>query len=172
MVMEEKRYDVCAVKDRLVRYMENEREIDNQIERLEHLNARMIGLGAQVLTDMPKAPSAADDRLASLLSQKDELEALIRGSVSEVSRERNELESILQHIRNPDERAVIRMRYFDRSSWLGVRDMLFGNRPDFEGKEDTYLRRAHRVHDTALLNMAKYIEETADQKAAVSANQS
>ena len=42
---EEKRYDVEAVKSRLKEYVENERDIDNQIERLEHLIARLEGLG-------------------------------------------------------------------------------------------------------------------------------
>lgn len=167
--MDDKRYDVEAVKQRLTEYLENERDIDNQIERLEHLNARMVGVGAQVLTDMPKAPSATNDRMAELLGQKEELELSIRAAVSEQSRERQKIEQILKHLRNPDERAVIRMRYFDRSSWPEVRDMMFGHKADFDEKEETYLRRTHRVHGSALVNMAKYLEEIGDQNTAVPA---
>ena len=167
--MDDKRYDVEAVKQRLTEYLENERDIDNQIERLEHLNARMVGVGAQVLTDMPKSPSATNDRMAELLGQKEELELAIRAAVTEQSRERQRIEAILKHLRNPDERAVIRMRYFDRSSWPEVRDMMFGHKADFDEKEETYLRRTHRVHGSALVNMAKYIEETGDQNTAVPA---
>ena len=167
--MDDKRYDVEAVKQRLTEYLENERDIDNQIERLEHLNARMVGVGAQVLTDMPKSPSVTNDRMAELLGQKEELELAIRAAVTEQSRERQRIEAILKHLRNPDERAVIRMRYFDRSSWPEVRDMMFGHKADFGEKEETYLRRTHRVHGSALVNMAKYIEETGDQNTAVPA---
>lgn len=156
---EEKRYDVEAVKSRLQEYVENERDIDNQIERLEHLIARLEGLGAQVLTDMPKAPSAVNDRMAELIGQKEELEEEIRASVCEQSRERKRIEEILKHMKNPDERAVIQMKYLDRSSWIEVRDMMFGSKADFEGKEDTYLRRTHRIHGSALVNIARYIEE-------------
>lgn len=167
--MDDKRYDVEAVKQRLTEYLENERDIDNQIERLEHLNARMVGVGAQVLTDMPKSPSVTNDRMAELLGQKEELELAIRAAVTEQSKERQRIEMILKHLRNPDERAVIRMRYFDRSSWPEVRDMMFGHKADFDEKEETYLRRTHRVHGSALVNMAKYIEETGDQNTAVPA---
>lgn len=167
--MDDKRYDVEAVKQRLTEYLENERDIDNQIERLEHLNARMVGVGAQVLTDMPKSPSVTNDRMAELLGQKEELELAIRAAVTEQSKERQRIEAILKHLRNPDERAVIRMRYFDRSSWPEVRDMMFGHKADFDEKEETYLRRTHRVHGSALVNMARYMEETGDQNTAVPA---
>ena len=167
--MDEKRYDVEAVKQRLTEYLENEREIDNQIERLEHLTARMVGVGAQVITDMPRAPSVTNDRMAELLGQKEELEAEIRASVTEQSQERQKIEEILRHLKNPDERAVIRMRYFDRSSWPEVRDMMFGHKADFDEKEETYLRRTHRVHGSALVNMAKYMEEIGELNTAVPA---
>lgn len=168
--MDDKRYDAEAVKQRLTKHLENERDIDNQIERLEYLNARMEGVGAQVLTGMPKAPSATNDRMAELLSQKEELELAIRAAVTEQSCERQRIEEVLKHLRNPDERAVIRMRYFDRSSWSEVRDMMFGHKADFNEKEETYLRRVHRVHGSALVNMAKYLEETGEPNTAVPAN--
>lgn len=168
--MDEKRYDVEAVKQRLTEYAENERDIDNQIERLERLTARMVGVGAQVLTDMPKAPSVTNDRMADLLGQKEELEAAIRTAAAEQSKERQKIEMILKHMRNPDERAVIRMRYFDRSSWPEVRDMMFGAKDDFLEKQDTYLRRTHRIHGSALVNMAKYIMEADEPNTEVPAN--
>lgn len=169
--MEDKRYDVDTVKQRLTEYVENERDIDNQIERLERLTARMVGVGAQVLTDMPKAPSVTNDRMADLLGQKEELEATIRAAVTEQSLERQRIEAILKRLRNPDEKAVIRMRYFDRSSWPEVRDMMFGHKEDFLEKEETYLRRTHRIHGSALVNMAKAIEDADEPNTAVPANQ-
>lgn len=166
--MDEKRYDVAVVKERLNEYREKERDIDNQIERLERLVAKMTGPGAQAITDMPRAPSATDDRMAELVGQKEELESSIRKSVKEQSEERMEIEKILKRLRHSDERAVIRMRYFDRESWNGVTEMMFGGKADFMGKEDTYLRRVHKIHGSALLNMARLIED-GDPNPAVSA---
>ena len=62
------------LKDRLNKYREKERDIDNQIERLERLTAKMTGVGAQVITDMPRAPGTSIDRIAVMVSEKEELE--------------------------------------------------------------------------------------------------
>ena len=157
--MEEKRYDVDLIHNLLIRFTENERDIDNQIERLEHIKVRLEGVGAQVLTDMPKSHNVNRDRYSDLIDQKDELELHIRAAIKAQNEERNYFESILAHLKNPDEKAVIRMRYFDQSSWNDVRDMLFSSKSDFEGKEDSYLRRAHRLHGAALLKMQMYIQD-------------
>ena len=55
LTMEEKRYDVAAVKERLNEYREKERDIDNQIERLVRLVTKMSSVGAQTITDMPRS---------------------------------------------------------------------------------------------------------------------
>lgn len=157
--MDEKRYDVAAVKERLNEYREKERDIDNQIERLERFIAKMTGAGAQVITDMPRAPSATHDRMAEYAGQKEELEASIKEDVSEQSQEWAKIEEILKKLRHSDEKAVIRMRYHDRESWNAVAEMMFGGREDFSDKRENYLRRVHRVHGSALLNMARIIED-------------
>lgn len=157
--MDEKRYDVNAVKERLNQYREKERDIDNQIERLERIVSKMTGAGAQVITDMPRAPSVSTDRMAELVGQKEELEASIREAVKEQSCEKSEIEGILKQLCHSDERAVIRIRYFDRESWGMVTRLMFGSKDDFVGKEDTYLRRVHKIHGSALLNMAKLLED-------------
>ena len=51
---EEKHYDVEAVKQRLIDLRDLRREIENQSERLERLETKLVGVGAQALTDMPK----------------------------------------------------------------------------------------------------------------------
>jgi hypothetical protein len=157
--MDEKRYDVAAVKDRLNEYREKERDIDNQIERLERLVSKMTGAGAQVITDMPRSPSASGDRMAELIGHKEELETSIRKAVEEQSEERRRIEEILKRLRHSDERAVIRIRYFDRENWSIVAEVMFGGKDDFLGKEETYLRRVHKIHGSALLNMARIIED-------------
>lgn len=153
--MAETIWSVPAVKDWLMEYREKERDIDNQIERLERLISKMTGVGAQVITDMPRAPGGAGDRTGELVAQKEELETSIRESVAAQSVKRKLVESILANLRHPDERAVIRMRYIDSESWGTVVELMFGNRDDYDGKEDSYLRRVHKVHGAALQNMAK-----------------
>lgn len=157
--MEETIWDVSAVKDWLIEYREKERDIDNQIERLERFTIKMTSVGAQVISGMPRAPGTTGDRIGDMIGQKEELEASIRSDVSKQSEKRKLIESILAQIRRSDERAVIRMRYIDRESWNTVAELMFGGREDYEGKEDTYLRRVHKVHGAALQNMAQVMSE-------------
>lgn len=155
----EKRYDVEAVKTRLYDYREITKDIETQTERLERLKTKMIGVGAQNLTDMPKSPSPATDRLTDLLQQKVELEESIQENIARQRSERQFFESIIKHLRRSDERSVIRIRYLDGASWNDVVDVLFGGKEDLLEKEDIYLRRVYKLHGQALLAMAQYIED-------------
>ena len=155
----EKRYDVEAVKARLYAYREMARDIENQNERLERIKTKLIGVGAQSITDMPKSPSPTDDRTVELIQQKMELEEEIREVVEKRRTERAFFESVIKHLRRSDERAVIRVRYIDNASWDEVVDVLFGGKEDLLEREDIYLRRVYKLHGQALLSMAKYIEE-------------
>ena len=157
--MEEKHYDVEAVKSRLGEYRELIKEIDTQYERLERLKAKMYSMGAQTLTDMPKSTNHANDRIANLIEEKEELESEIGENIEKKRKERKCLEDVIKHLRRSDERSVIRIRYFDCASWNDVVDVMFGDRADLLEREEIYLRRVYKLHGQALLGMAKYIEE-------------
>ena len=157
MIMEyenKERYDTDAVKYRLIEYREREKDIDSQTERLDRLELKIRSVGSPTLSDMPKSPSPPQDRVTALIADKIDLENDIRQAIAEQRREKEAIETILRKLRHSEERAVIRMRYFDGASWNDVVDMLFGDKDDFLGKEDTYLRRTHKIHGSALLNMA------------------
>ena len=156
--MEKKQYSVNDLKKRLKRYRDKDREIDCQIERLERMISKMAGLGSPVITDMPRSPVSSIDRMSIMLSQKDELDAEIRRDSEEQSREWNEIEKILRKLKCAEERSVIRIRYHDGEGWNTVSEMMFGGRRDYLEKEGTYLRRVHKLHGSALLNMTALIE--------------
>lgn len=156
--IDETRYDTDAVKYRLIEYRERAKDIESQTERLDRLEMKILSVGSPTLSDMPKSPSPPQDRTTALIADKIDLENDIRQAIAEQRREKEEIEVILRKLRHSEERAVIRMRYFDGASWNDVVDMLFGGKDDFLGKEDTYLRRTHKIHGSALLNMAIIIQ--------------
>lgn len=160
MCMEEKRYDVDAVREWLDQYLETEKEIDDQIERLERLESRMRGISAQVLTGMPRSPSASTDRMADMVGLKEELNLSIKEAVSQQSLKRIQIESVLKRSCKSEEKSVIRLRYIDRTEWNDVLDIMFGGKPDFLEKEESYKRRMYRKHESAILNMARYFQES------------
>lgn len=156
---EEKHYDVEAVKQRLIDLRDLRREIENQSERLERLETKLVGVGAQALTDMPKSPSPSNDRISDLMQQKFDLEEDIRATLEHRRRERMFFEKIIRRLKRSDERAVIRSRYLDGASWGDVVDLLYGDEEDLLEREDMYRKRVFKLHGRALLSMAQYIED-------------
>lgn len=156
---EEKHYDVEAVKQRLIDLRDLRREIENQSERLERLETKLVGVGAQALTDMPKSSSPSNDRISDLMQQKFDLEEDIRATLEHRRRERMFFEKIIRRLKRSDERAVIRSRYLDGASWGDVVDLLYGDEEDLLEREDMYRKRVFKLHGRALLSMAQYIED-------------
>lgn len=156
---EEKHYDVEAVKQRLIDLRDLRREIENQSERLERLETKLVGVGAQALTDMQKSPSPSNDRISDLMQQKFDLEEDIRATLEHRRRERMFFEKIIRRLKRSDERAVIRSRYLDGASWGDVVDLLYGDEEDLLEREDMYRKRVFKLHGGALLSMAQYIED-------------
>lgn len=156
---DEKHYNVEAVKQRLSDLRELQREIEVQSERMERLETKLLGVGAQALTDMPKAPSPSNDRITDLMQQKFDLEEDIRETLEHRRVERLFFEGVIRKLKRSDERAVIRVRYLDGASWNDVIDLMFGDEEDLLEREEVYRKRVFKLHGQALLNMAKYIED-------------
>jgi len=129
------------------------REIDNQIERLEYIEATMSSAASPELSGMPKSPGVKNDRTAMLVIRKMELEETIKEAIDAEADERAAIELLIQQLKKPDERAVIRLRYFDRAGWSEICKMLFNEAEDFEENVDNYMRRTFRLHGKALVNL-------------------
>ena len=119
----------------------------------------MEGVGAQEITDMPRAPSPSNDRLTDLVYQKQEMEEKLAAEISALREERNFINSVLSRLKSADEQAVIQFRYLIGLNWYDTTDALFGAKLDYLGKEDTYLRKAYDIHGRALLHMAVCLDD-------------
>lgn len=143
-----------AMKERLRDYRSMNKEIENQIERLERMEMRITGIGSPTLSDMPKNPSTVYDRMADSVARKVDFENEIKELIAERDSERRSLESLIRQLKKPDERAVIRMRYLDIEDWEDILMMIFGGQRDFNDKYDNYKQRMFRLHSAAISNMA------------------
>lgn len=146
--------EIDAMKERLRDYRSMNKEIENQIERLERMEMKISSIGSPVLSDMPKSPSTAYDRMASSVARKVDFENEIKELIAERDSERRSLESLIRQLKKPDERAVIRMRYLDIEDWEDILMMIFGGQRDFNDKYDNYKQRMFRLHSAAISNMA------------------
>lgn len=152
------------IKDRLAAYTAMLRDIDNQLERLDRMEMTMASPPGPDLTGMPRGSGTPSDRTGMMVERKMELEEQIDRIKAEEKQERNAIEGLILQLSDPDERAVIRLRYFDRAEWPDVTFALYGNRPDFTDKADAYQRRMYRVHGRALLSLAEIEAEVNDSK--------
>lgn len=119
------------MKERLKRF----RRLLLEIEIEEHRR--------KVLTEIDgyssdKAKATIDSRLRRLWREEE--------------RERRELSEIVEMLPLPEQRQVLFARYFDGHAWCGVAQLLFGRKPDFWTKHDSYERRVYRIHGEALAN--------------------
>jgi hypothetical protein len=145
------------IKERLGAYLKLLREIDNETERLDRMELTGGNTGPN-LTGMPRPKGTVSNPVSAFVLKKMELEERIAKLNADERRENAAIEAMLQHLDDPDERAVIRLRYFDRAEWDGINAALFGSRPDYIEKLDAYQRRTYRIHGRALLRLADILE--------------
>lgn len=148
------------IKDRLAAYTAMLRDIDNQLERLDRMEMTMASPPGPDLTGMPRGSGTPTDRTGMMVLRKMELEEQIEERLAEEREERAALEAMIRQVENPDERAVLRLRYFDRADWDGICAVLFSDRQDYLERIDSYQNRTYKAHGRALLRMAEILKET------------
>lgn len=148
------------IKARLQRYLAMLRDIDNQLERLDRMESTTTSPPGPDLSGMPRGSGTPTDRTSMMVIRKAELEEKIRRSVEKERAENAAIEQLIEQLQKPDERAVIRLRYFDRAEWDEVTSILFGDRADYLEKLEAYQKRTFRLHGSALLALAAVSEAT------------
>ena len=148
------------IKERLGKYTRLLREIDNQYERLGRMEISMAAPPGPDMTGMPRGSGTPTDRAGMMVLRKMELEEQVEERRAEEREERAALEAMIRQVENPDERAVLRLRYFDRADWGGICAVLFSDRQDYLERIDSCQNRTYKAHGRALLRMAEILKET------------
>ena len=142
-----------AMKLRLMNYIDLNREIDNQMERLERMHDRAQTPSGPNLSGMPKSSNAVADRVGSAVTKMLALEEEINQLIEQRDNEQKSIESLVKKLRKADEKAVIRMRYLDIEDWDEVQFMLFGSKRDFNDNYDNYKQMMYRLHSSAITHL-------------------
>lgn len=143
------------IRVRLNDYRLLNKEIDNNIERLEMLQMKAYSPSSPTLTGMPRSQSENFDKIAYAASKISDLENEIRTLIKERDKEKEDIEILVKMLKNPDEKAVILLRYIDSAEWVDIILLLYGNKEDYEEKFDNYKQRVFRLHNSAMSNMSK-----------------
>lgn len=151
------------VKSWLGRYRELSMDADHIEQRIEALRSRLENPGAANLSGMPKAPGFEGDRLGQQLAVIGDLEENLRAVLRERWAVYNEIEGAIKQITGRgavDQRALLRSRYIDLLPWFDVNFQFFGDKTDFGDREETYLRRCHRLHGAAIAALTALLQDT------------
>ena len=149
-----RRSQADLVRDWLKAYMRNEQIIDEELEKLRTLRARMMSVGAQRLSDMPKAPSSNMDKMAEMVIRADELENSIRERIKIQDIDRNAIESLANQL-GDNQKMIITYRYLYGKKWADIVQMMYGKESGYFQKMKTFSKRIYREHEKALTEMAR-----------------
>ncbi len=150
---------VAEVKDSLTRYRRLVRKLNNQNQRLKVVMTKLYTVGSPTLSDMPKNPSPSNDYETDLLDRKQHIEHMISVLEPERKQKSEMFEEKIGMIDNPDEQAVLQIRYLDCEKWDTVNRMLFGEEEDFFDRTDSYMRRTQLIHGRALQSLANIMNK-------------
>lgn len=148
------------VKQWLSRFAENERQLDNLIERVELLRSRLESPRAATVSGMPHGGGYEGDQIGRTLGQIEKLEEIRQDHLKKSRHLYAEINITIDKITGrawPDLRAVLKMRYLDLANWSEINFMLWGGKSDFNDHEETYLRRTYRIHAEALEAMLNIV---------------
>ena len=143
-----------AIKERLQAYAEMRRDHEMQLERLERLTAA-VEYKSPGFEPMPRGSGGSGDKLANYVAEVIELEKEIGEDLQIMEKERKELDHIIRKISKADERAVLRMKYFDGMDWTSITSALFHNESDYKQATRQYQQRTYKLHGSALLSASE-----------------
>lgn len=147
------------IKKKLESYAALHRRIDNQIERLENLEAVMGSISSPSFDGISGGGGDGTSKQERQVIQKVTLEETIRRMIADEDQERSELEALISEMEKPDEQTVLEMHYFDAANWWTVCAALHGSREDYDEHEQRYLKRTFKLHGSALQSLAEYTEQ-------------
>lgn len=139
-------------------YQERQRDLESSFERLERLESKLTSPRMATLTGLPGAAASDPDRLALPIAELEELRQATAEQSAELRDLRRRIDAAIRLIDGPgwpNCRAVLRMRYLDGERWETIAQLLFWRDPDFQTKQDSYIRRTFKIRKAALRALAK-----------------
>lgn len=150
---------VEQLKRWLESYQERQRDFEATCERLERLESKLTSPRSAALSGLPGAAASDPDRLTFPVAELQELQAETKRQVAALRDLRHRIEGAVRLIDGPgwpNRRAVLRMRYLDGEQWEVIAKLLFWRDPDFQTKQDSYVRRAFKIRKAALRKLAAH----------------
>ena len=110
---------------------------------------------------MPRVPGFDGDKLGGIIGAADALDREAAEKEQDAAALYIEIDGAIRRIdgkHGAERRTVLQCRYLDGQAWGGVTYLLFGDRVDFNDKEDSFQRRVFNIHKAALEDLAQVLD--------------
>lgn len=144
----------------LKKHMNNREELRNERERLELLESRMSPKGKQI-DGMPHAVGSQEASYINDTFEKLEVEKKIIELNEVIKEEYQIINTMIEKLSEPDEKMVLKMRYFHCMEWPEIREMMYRKRYDYAWNTDKYKDKVFKIHGAALKHLKEIQEEGA-----------
>lgn len=148
-----------SVRARLEAYRNICREYDLQILRYEQKRQEIGDIKSPTFEALPSVTVSSDPNARKVVELM-RLEERIVYLKEWIGEEHDALEKAIQRVRNPEQRMVLRMRYFDDMDWSDITFAYYGDRVDYVTEEDSYRHRLYDIHTKAITSLASVLTST------------
>lgn len=159
---EKRTKETDEIRELLEAYPDYQKRIDNTEERLACLEYSMDSPASSNFSGMPGGKRDGTSKQERDFLKKEELEEKLRNMYAEENRRREEIEGMVELMKNPDEQTVIEMRYLDGATWKEISVAINCGKPDYDEHEERYLKRTFKIHGSALQSLARIYRERSD----------
>lgn len=149
------------LKKWLSRYAAAAKEVRLLRERADAIRTRAASPSSPTLDGMPRSPGFEGDRLGEVIGIADALDREAAEKEQDAAALYAEIDGAIRQIEGKhgvERRTVLQCRYLDGQAWGGVTFLLFGDRADFNEKEESYARRVFNIHKAALEDLAQVLD--------------
>ena len=143
------------IKALLKAYTDLQRRIDNTEKRLEALELSKATPSTPNYSGMGGGSRDTSSKQERNYIKYEELMEKLEDMNAEENRRREEIETMVDLMENPNEQTVIEMHYLDGAKWWPICVSLYGEEPDYDENEKRYLKRTFKIHGSALVSLAK-----------------
>lgn len=148
----------------LKKHMNHREELRNEQERYEIILNRS-GPKSKQMDGMPHAASVSRD--AGYINDtfdKIEIEKKIDKLKEVIKEEYEQINPLLENLEEPDEKSIMKMRYFHGMEWSDIREIKYSKRWDYFSNMDKYKDKVFKIHGSALKHIKEMQESDKKRK--------
>lgn len=137
------------------------REVALLRARADAIRDRAASPASPTLDGMPRSPGFGGDKIGGIIGAADALDREAAEKAQDAAALYAEIDGAIRRLEGnhaAERRTVLQCRYLDGQAWGGVTFLLFGDRADFNEKEESYARRVFNIHKAALEDLAQVLD--------------